>query len=284
MRAESGTRAAIVYDFDGTLAGGNIQERTFLPEIGITDPKVFWDEVKEQARRHDCDEVLIYMWLMLERAKRQGIAVTQEILRRHGRKAALFPGVDTWFDRIGAYARDLGLELQHYVISSGTHEMISGCPISDKLDGIYASRFIYDADGRAVWPGLAINYTSKTQFLFRINKGIRNSWDNESVNRWIPMHERPVPFERMLFVGDGDTDIPSMKMVRHQGGYSMAVFDPQKLHEQHSQERVYNLIAEDRVNFVAPADYNDGTQLDVTVKGILGRFAREAGYRAGGRR
>ena len=281
MRAESGTRAAIVYDFDGTLAGGNIQERTFLPELGITNPKVFWDEVKKEAEDRDCDEVLIYMWLMLERAKRQGIAVTQEMLRQHGCQAALFPGVETWFDRIGAYARELGLDLRHYVISSGTHEMISGCPIKDKLDGIYASRFIYDADGKAIWPGLAINYTSKTQFLFRINKGVPNSWDNDSVNRWIPMQERSVPFERMLFIGDGDTDIPSMKMVRHQGGYSIAVFDPQKFHEPKSQKHLYNLIAEDRVNFVAPANYDDGTQLDVTVKGILGRFAREARSRAG---
>jgi hypothetical protein len=152
--------------------------------------------------------------------------------------------------------------------------MISGCALAGRFKRIYASRFIYDAEGQAVWPGVAINYTTKTQFLFRINKGIDNSWDNTGVNRWIPMHERPVPFQRMIFVGDGETDIPAMKMVRQQGGCSIAVFDPQKFGS--LQEHVSRLIAEDRVSFVAPADYRDGSQLDVTVKGILGRFATEA--------
>lgn len=270
-------RAAIVYDFDGTLARGNIQEGTFLPGVGI-EPKTFWEDVKSRARQHDSDEILVYMWRMLEVARAKGMAVTRDMLLSHGQKAALFPGVQTWFDRINRYAADRSLQLDHYVISSGTHEMIEGCPIADRFRAVYASRFIYDDAGEAVWPGVAINYTTKTQYLFRINKGVENSWDNESVNRWKPMDERPVPFSRMIFVGDGDTDIPSMKMVRHQGGYSIGVFDEGKFRSG-SQRNIYRLIAEDRVNFVAPANYCDGSQLDVTVKGILGRFARTAGYR-----
>jgi hypothetical protein len=130
-----------------------------------------------------------------------------------------------------------------------------------------------------MWPGLAINYTTKTQFLFRINKGIANSWDNDAVNRWQPMSDRPVPFSRMIFIGDGDTDIPSMKMVRHQGGQAIGVYDPKKWGEAKSQERLYKLIAEDRANFVAAADYGEASQLEIIVKGIVGRFARDAGYR-----
>jgi hypothetical protein len=133
-----------------------------------------------------------------------------------------------------------------------------------------------------VWPGVAINYTTKTQFLFRINKGVTSSWDDAAVNRWQPMNERPVPFTRMIFIGDGDTDIPSMKMVRHQGGYSIAVYDEADWPQQRSKEKLHRLIAEDRAHFVAPANYSDGSQLDVIVRGILGRFAIDAGYRGAG--
>lgn len=267
-------RTAIVYDFDGTLARGNIQEHTFLPELGI-DPKPFWAEVKEHKQIHDADEILVYMWRMLERAREKGVPVTKEGLRKHGERTPLFDGVDTWFDRINAYAAtQFGLAIEHYVISSGIHEMIAGCPIYKYLSKVYASSFIYDANGNAIWPALAINYTTKTQFLFRINKGVPNNWDNESVNRWVPMDSRPIPFSRMLFIGDGETDIPSMKMVRHQGGYSVAVFDPREWGggKGESQKKLYRLIAEDRVHFVAPADYSEGSQLEVVVKGILGRF------------
>ncbi len=264
-------RTAIVYDFDGTLARGNIQEHTFLPELGI-EPKQFWADVKEHKQIHDADEILVYMWRMLEKARSKGIAVTREALRRHGQETKLFDGVDTWFDRINAYAAGEGLALEHYVISSGIHEMIAGCPIFSHFGKVYASSFIYDEKGNAIWPGVAINYTTKTQYLFRINKGVPNNYDNESVNRWVPMEARPVPFSRMLFIGDGETDIPSMKMVRHQGGYSIAVFDPREWGEGKSQEKIYRLISEDRVHFVAPADYKAGSQLEVIVKGILGRF------------
>jgi hypothetical protein len=135
-------------------------------------------------------------------------------------------------------------------------------------------------DGKAVWPGASVNYTTKTQYLFRINKGIKNHWDNESINKWMPMQERPVPFSRILFIGDGETDVPSMKMVRLQGGHSIAVFDPDKWETPGTQKLTRRLIAEDRVNFFTPADYRDGSQLDVTVKGLLGKIAREeAQYR-----
>jgi hypothetical protein len=125
------------------------------------------------------------------------------------------------------YAGARGLELEHYIISSGVYEMIRGCPIFRAFKQVYASCFIYNKSGEAMWPGVAINYTTKTQFLFRINNGIENTWDNERINQWMPEDERPVPFKRMVFIGDGDTDIPSMKMVAHQGGLSIAVFDPQ---------------------------------------------------------
>ena len=271
-------RTALVYDFDGTLAQGNIQEHSFIPGLGIA-AKDFWSKVKAYAREYDADEILIYMWRMLELAKSSGTPLTAAALEAHGCAVPLFRGVESWFDRINLYAADRTLALEHYVISSGIHEMIRGCSIFGSFQQVYASRFVYDESGEAIWPAVAINYTNKTQFLFRINKGIPSTYDNELINRWVPLEERPVPFQRMIFIGDGETDIPSMKMVRHQGGHSVAVFDPGKWKDTRSQTNIYRLIAEDRVHFVAPADYSDGSLLDITVKGILGRIARSAGYR-----
>jgi hypothetical protein len=270
-------RTALIYDFDGTLARGNVQEHTFIPELGIGVDE-FWSEVKRVAEQHDSDEVLTYMWLLLQEATARGLSVTREDFARHGRTTPLFDGVDSWFSRINAYGESRGLALEHYIISSGTHEMIEGCRISGEFTRIYASRFIYDESGKAVWPGVAINYTNKTQFLFRINKGIENTWDNSRINKYMPEEQRPVPFSRMVFLGDGETDIPSMKMVRHQGGHSIAVFDPAKWNEPRTQAHVYRLIAEDRAHFTVPADYREGSHLDVTMKGVLGRIARREGY------
>lgn len=271
-------KTAFVYDFDGTLAQGNIQEHSFIPQLDLK-VREFWSEVKELAEKHDADEILTYMWRMLERAREKGLQITREMLKAHGAKTPIFAGVDSWFPRMNEHAKGLGLELEHYVISSGIYEMIRGCSIFDALRWVFASRFTYDENGAAVWPSIAINYTTKTQYLFRINKGILNSWDNDSLNKWVPMDERPVPFSRMVFFGDGDTDIPSMKMVRHQGGHSIAVFDPQQWGTARSQEKVHKLIAEDRVNFVAPAEFAEGSQLDVIAKGILGRMGRSEGFR-----
>jgi hypothetical protein len=279
MAGESRVSAAIAYDFDGTLAEGNIQEHSLIPWLGVHVAD-FWNVVREKAREHDADEVLVYMWYLLEVARTKGVQIRSQDLQSHGREVPLFPGVEGWFARINGFAEDRNLDLQHFVISSGLFEMIEGCPVFQCFERVFASRYIYDKDGIAIWPGLAINYTTKTQYLFRINKGIGNSWDNEAINRWVPPTERPIPFSRMIFLGDGDTDIPTMKMMHDQGGNSVAVFDERKWKQASAQDKIGRLIAEDRVRFVAPANYSEDSQLDVTVKGILGRIAREeAGFR-----
>lgn len=275
-------RTAIVYDFDGTLAPGNIQEHSLLPSYLNVTKEDFWKRVQKEKCQHDADEILIYMRLILELARELGKPVTKEILREHGAATPFFQGVENWFTRIDQHASERGLALEHYVISSGNGEIISGTRIASRFQRVFACNYQYDDRGNAHWPAIAINYTGKTQYLFRINKGIDNAWDAEPVNRWIPLAERAIPFSRMLYLGDGDTDIPSMKMVRHQGGHSIAVFDPERWAKKELQSKVYNLIAEDRAHFVVPADYTDGSQLDITIKGVLGRIARdEAGYRAG---
>ncbi len=163
-------KTAIIYDFDGTLARGNIQEHSFIPDIGMTREE-FWREVKQRTRDEDADEILVYMHLMLERARSEGIEVTADMLQEHGRQAELFEGLAdrSWFDRLNDHAAKRGLELEHYILSSGIHEMIRGCPIYDAFTRVFASKFIYE-DDKAAWPGVAINYTTKTQYLFRVNK------------------------------------------------------------------------------------------------------------------
>jgi hypothetical protein len=276
-------RTALVYDFDGTLAPANLQEHSLIPEhLGISVAE-FWTRVEHAKRRNNADPILTYLCMLLEQGRAIGRPLTEAILRQHGAGIPLFEGVSTWFERINAHAAQRRLALEHYVISSGNEEMIQGCSIAPHFKHIFGSRYVYDEKGHAVWPGTAVNYTTKTQYLFRINKGVMNHWNDEPVNRWVPMDERPMPFSRMIYLGDGDTDIPSMKMMRHQGGHSVAVFDPQRWAAQQLQSKVYNLIAEDRAHFVVPADYRNGSQLDITIKGVLGRIARDqAGYRSPG--
>lgn len=263
-------RAALVYDFDGTLAPGNVQEHGFLKELEIA-PKDFWQGSNGEARDQDADQILVYMRHMLAECQRRNLPLTREALREWGAATPFFAGVDGWFGHINAFAETHGLALEHYVVSSGIREMIEGSAIGPYLRRVFASTFLFDECGQACWPALAINYTSKTQYLFRINKGIDNCWDHGSINKYMPEGERPLPFERMIFIGDGETDIPSMKMMRHQRGQAIAVFDPQRWSL--LQEHIAGMIAGDRVDFVAPADYTVGSQLEVTVKGLLRRIA-----------
>lgn len=267
-------RTALVYDFDGTLARGNLQEHSFIPELQISHAD-FWAEVKARTKDKDADEILVYMHLMLEKARDRGTPITAEELKRHGEQAQLFPGLsgNAWFKRIDQHAETVGLALEHYIVSSGVYEMILGCPIHRAFRKIFASKFIYE-NGMASWPGVGINYTTKTQYLFRINKGIDNHWDNDRINSYVPQSERPIPFNRMVFFGDGDTDIPAMKMLTYQGGHAVAVYDPSRSASDLS--KIHRLISDGRVEFVAPADYEEKSQLDIIVKGILGRIARVA--------
>lgn len=272
-------RTALVYDFDGTLAPGNIQEHALLPKYLGVSKEEFWAAVASDKKLHDSDQILIYMKLLLDLARAKNLPFTREILAKCGQETPFYDGVPDWFERMNGYAAARGLSLEHYIVSSGNEEMILGSAIAHHFHHVFACKYIYDAEGQAIWPGTVVNYTTKTQFLFRINKGVSTYWDDNRVNRWVPMAERDVPFSRMIYIGDGDTDIPSMKMVRHQGGHSIAVFDPSLWAAGSAQSRAYDLIAEDRAHFVVPADYRNNSQLDVTVKGVLGRIAREAGWR-----
>ncbi len=267
-------RAAIAYDFDDTLAPGNMQEHSFIPKLGIPKEK-FWAEANQIAVDHDMDGILAYMQFMLQKSGEKGIPIRRQDFIDYGKDIRFFPGVETYFDRINGYARSQGIQLDHHIISSGLREFIAGTSIARHFRNIFASGFKYDEEDRAEWAALAINYTNKTQYLFRINKGIDNSYENKKINQHIPDTDRPVPFERMIYIGDGETDVPSMKMMNYQGGATIAVYNmeaPVVPGRKTPREICRELLAQDRVKFIAPADYSEGSDLENTIKLLIDRI------------
>ena len=225
MTQEPKITAALIYDFDGTLAPGNMQEYDFIPAVGQSN-REFWNDANSLAEEQDADMTLTYMAKMLEAARSRKLSLRREAFQESGRNIRLFPGVKEWFGRINAYAAARGVRVLHYINSSGLKEMIEGTPIASEFRKIYACSFLYDVDGIAYWPGVAVNYTNKTQFIFKINKGVESVSDCKLVNQYIEERERPVPFSRMIYVGDGTTDIPCMRLVKNFGGHSIAVYNP----------------------------------------------------------
>ncbi|MBR0647565.1 HAD family hydrolase [Plastoroseomonas hellenica] len=263
------TTVAIAYDFDGTLAPGNMQEHVFLPKLGI-DPQSFWERSNRLAEEQQGDRTLTYMYRMLRVAQGAELSMRKQDWIEHGRGIALFPGVESWFTRINAAGVGRGLALKHYVISSGLREMIEGSTIRPYLDAVFASGFLYDGSGVAVGAAVAVNYTTKTQFLFRINKGAMDLADDRAVNAFQPPEQRVVPFPNMVFIGDGDTDIPCFRLVREQGGHSIAVFPPDDPQRAANGQR---LIAEKRVHCAVLADYSAGGELERRVLAVLDLIA-----------
>lgn len=266
MAKEETIDVALVYDFDGTLSPGNMQEFGFVQAIG-KDPTQFWDKVARMATENDASGILCYMYLMLQEAKANQISLKRESFRKFGAQVELYDGVKDWFEMINEYGKAIGLNIKHYINSSGLKEMIEGSSIAKEFDNIYACSFLYDIDGVAYWPAVAVDYTTKTQFLFKINKGIREVSDNKRINEYVAKEDRPIPFERMIYFGDGETDVPSMSVVKSQGGHAIAVYgDPKK------KSTAQKLINENRVDFMCKADYSEGEEIHTTVMRILDKI------------
>ena len=262
---------ALIYDFDGTLAPGNMQEYDFIPAVGKSNLE-FWHEANTLAEEQDADQVLTYMARMLQAAQSKGLSLRREAFRDSGRNVQFYNGVEQWFQRINDYGKQRGINILHYVNSSGLKEIIEGTAIAHEFKNIYACSFLYNIDGIAYWPAVAVNYTNKTQFIFKINKGVESVFDTKDVNRFMEESKRPVPFSRMIYIGDGTTDIPCMKLVKNFGGHSIAVYNP----EEEGQRNVLNdLIRDNRVNHVCPADYSDSSEIDTIVKTIIDKIVMD---------
>ena len=213
---------AMMYDFDKTLSTKDMQEYSFIPKLGLTAQE-FWAQSNALAKEQKMDRILSYMYMMVRMSKDKHQPIRREDFVALGKKIQLYPGVEDWFARINAFGLEQGVRVEHYLISSGLKEIVEGCSIFDQFKEVYASEFLYDENGVAVWPKLAVNYTAKTQFLFRINKGVLDISNDLDLNRSIPDELRPVPFRNMIYIGDGLTDVPCMKLVKLNRGQSLAV-------------------------------------------------------------
>jgi hypothetical protein len=272
---------AIAYDFDGTLAPGNMQECDFIPNIGMTK-KNFWDEVNKESIKHKADNILMYMQLMLKKADEKGISVLKKEIMKYGKGLSFFDGIlpnktnqinkDGWFDRINQYGEKSGVKIQHFIISSGIREIVSGTCIAKYFKSIFASSFCYDHNGVAKWPAQALNYTSKTQYLFRINKGCLDVCDHGLINKFVNPNDRAIPFANMIYIGDGETDIPCFKLLKEKGGHSIAVYKPAT---RGARKRTEQMFSDGRINFLAPADFRNGSSLDQIVKSLIDKVQQD---------
>ena len=257
---------AFLYDFDKTLSTTDMEDYAFIPSLGMT-PREFWSVANGFGHANRMDGILAYMYTMIQESEKQRLPFTRESLREMGRDIVLFPGVQEWFGRINAFGDSQGVQVEHYIISSGLREIIEGSSISGEFKEIYASEFYYDEAGKPVWPKLTVNFTAKTQFVYRINKGVLDVSDDKTLNDSMPDDSKRVPFTNMVYMGDGLSDVPCMKMMRAYGGQAIAVY------QESNRMGVEDLLAKGRVDFIFPADYSEGTALDQTVKNIIRKMA-----------
>ena len=251
---------AIIYDFDKTLCDQDMQNYSFIPNLNMT-PQEFWGEIGEFSKSENMEAILSYLYYMVKKSDEKGVPMTREYLKSLGKDVNLFPGVNEWFTRINHYAKEHGAIVEHYVVSSGIKDIICNTEIANEFKAVYACDFYYDENDKAVWPKMAINFTSKTQYLYKINKGILDETDSTEVNK--KYKTKRIPFRNMIYIGDGLTDIPCMTMLKKEGGKSIGIYTAA------NKERVQQFLVEDRINYVCPANYRENSYLDRTVKLII---------------
>jgi phosphoserine phosphatase len=251
---------AILYDFDSTLSKSDMQNFGFIPALGMT-PAEFWGATTKFSEDTGCERTLSYLYMMVKLTKQKGIKMDKQWLAKMGQNIEFFPGVLTWFKRINDYGREAGVRVEHYLVSSGNKEIVEGSAIAKEFKVLYACEFLYDEQGNPTWPKLAINYTQKTQYFFRISKGVYDATDDIGVNEKKP--ERRIPYSNMIYIGDGMTDIPAMIIVKNNGGKSIAVYPEGK------EDKVNGLYEDGRVNYVCPANYSANSEIEKVLKLII---------------
>lgn len=261
----------LIYDFDGTLSPGNMQEFGFIQAIGQT-PEEFWSKSNGLAIGQDASDILAYMKLMVDEARKNHIKLTRENFKKYGADIKLYEGVRDWFEHINQYGREHGVIIEHYINSSGLTEIIDGSPIAGAFKHVFAGSFLYNEKGEAEWPGIAVDFTAKTQYLFKIQKGIFSSRDATKVNESLADESKRIPFTNMIYFGDGETDVPSMKLVNMFGGNAIAVFDPSRPKK---KEAARKLLRQGRVNFITPASYTKDSRTYRLVCAIIDKIKAE---------
>ena len=257
----------IMYDFDKTLSTTDMQNYTFIPMVGMT-PEEFWGATGEFSEKTGCERILSYMYMMIAKAKEKGIKLTREVLRDCGKSIKYHPGVTTWFQRINEYGAQKGVKVEHYLVSSGTKEILEGCSIYDCFTNVYGCEFYYENEV-PVWPKLAINYTQKTQFFFRIAKGVTDVRDDNAVNEKNRDGLR-IPYTNIAYIGDGMTDVACMTLVNKNKGYSIGVYT------EDNKEKVAQIRNDQRCKFVVKADYSKDSDMEKVFKLIIDEIATRA--------
>ena len=258
-------KIALLYDFDKTLSDRDMQEYGFIEDLGIQDPGQFWGLVDHRSKANQMDHILAYLFEMVHQSNRAGKPLTKAHLQQYASRVQFYPGVEAWFELINHYGATLGYEIEHYIVSSGLKEIIEATPIAKYFKKVFACEYYYDEQGHAIWPKLTVNYTMKTQFIYRINKGVLDVANDEDLNKHQADEDKPVPFTHMIYIGDGLTDVPSMKLVKSSGGHSIAVYPPGK----GVQAVTRDLLGYNRVDFVAKADYSERSRLHHLITTII---------------
>ncbi len=263
---------AIVYDFDHTLSPHYMQDHTILRRAGV-DPSEFWLSCTTLIKERGYDQELAYMKRMLDY---DGIRkLSNADLQAMGPDLTFFPGVPDFFEELNAIVQqtryaEWDIHLEHYVVSSGLKAILDGSNIAKHVKAIFGCEFDED-QGHIHFPKRTISHTQKTQFLFRVNKGLINL--DQDVNDHMPEEARRVPFGHMIYVGDGPTDVPCFTVIKKNGGLAVAVYNPHDTTRK-SFKKCYDLAHHaDRVHFMAPADYQTGSQLRLILEQHLTEMA-----------
>ncbi len=262
-------RIAILYDFDYTLAPAYMHEFGLMQDMGYDNIKEFFRANEKLAIDDDMDMCLSLMCGLVEHGKIQNKKITRKYLNDCGKNITYYPGVVEWFDKINEVGKAFDYEIEHYVVSSGVKEIIEGCSIANKFKRIYGSFFAYK-DEEAFWPSQIVNYTSKTQYIYRVRK---NALDDlraiDKVNEKMNDNEL-LSFKNIIYLGDSETDIPSFKVVKNSGGLSICVYGDNKIAKSIAEK----CFTEGRVNFYTPADYREGSELYNLVVGYIKNIAK----------
>ena len=262
-------KVALIYDFDETLSIDYMQSFGLIQSLGMK-PDTFWRKANLWSANNHADQITGTMYYFMKTAKEKSVSLSHKVLTNFGKHIKYYNGVLTWFERINNYANALGLEVEHYIISSGYEEIVEGTAIRKYFKDVFACSYAYGKDGEPVWPARVVNYSIKTQFLSKINKGLGKN-DDIAVNEYTPDEERRIPFKQMIYFGDGMTDIPSMKLTKERGGNAIAVYTPHS----RAKKKAMKLLIDNRVNFALPADYSENKEIDIVVKTILDKIATE---------
>ena len=255
-------KVALVYDFDKTLSTDDMQAFGFIQGLGM-EVNEFWDECGKFSRENGVENILSYLYMMIKHSNLKNKPITKEYLKECGKNVKYFQGVTEWFDRINEYGKQNGVTVEHYVVSSGLKEIIEGTEIAKNFKQIYACSFVYEND-KPIWPALSLNYTNKTQFIYRINKGIFDVLDRR-VNEEMSAIDKPVPFTNIIYIGDSETDIPSMRLVFTKGGTAIGLYQKGSKNENYLKD----LLLRDRISYVASADYTEQGELDKIIKELI---------------